>query len=159
MEARTEEAPAYAVGLDDDTIIERALRILEARMRRGPLLNSPGTVRDYLGLKLGGLEHEVFTVVYLDSQHQVLECVDEFRGTVNATSVYPREIVRNALRLNASAVIFAHNHPSGCVEPSRSDEHLTQSLKSALKLVDVRVVDHFVVGGGRYVSFAERGLV
>ncbi len=112
-----------------------------------------------LGLAIGALPHEVFSVLFLDSQHRLLKHDEMFRGTLSQTSVYPREVVRRALELNSAAVIFAHNHPSGAAEPSRADEFLTQSLKSALQLVDVRVLDHLVVGRGAVVSFAERGLL
>jgi DNA repair protein RadC len=110
-------------------------------------------------LQLAGLAQEVFAVLFLDSQHRLLKWDEMFRGTLQQTSVYPREVVRRALALNAGAVILAHNHPSGLAEPSRADEYLTQTLKSALQLVDVRVLDHLVVGQGAVVSFAERGLV
>jgi DNA repair protein RadC len=116
-------------------------------------------VRDYLQLQLAAREHEVFAVLFLDAQQRLLRFDEMFRGTLTQTSVYPREVVRRALALNAGAVILAHNHPSGVAEPSRADEFLTQSLKSALALVDVRVLDHFVVGKGQIVSFAERGLL
>ena len=142
-----------------DQIIKRALRILETRIRNTPALASPSAVRDYLRLLLGGREHEVFVCVYLDAQHQVIAAEELFRGTLTQTSVYPREVVKGTLSHNAAAVIFAHNHPSGVAEPSRADELLTQALKSALELVDVKVLDHFIVAGGASLSFAERGLL
>ena len=108
---------------------------------------------------LAALEHEVFVGLFLDSQHRLIADRELFRGTLAQTSVYPREVVKSALALNAAAVIFAHNHPSGVAEPSRADELLTQSLKAALQLVDVRTLDHFVVAGAHVVSFAERGLL
>jgi DNA repair protein RadC len=145
--------------MTNDQIIDSALRILESRVRRGDVLRSPQAVRDYLRLRLSGLEHEVFVVVFLDAQHRVLACEELFRGTLNQTSVYPREVVKQALAHNAGAVIFAHNHPSGVAEPSRADELLTAALKQALALVDVRALDHFVVAGPVLVSFAERGLI
>lgn len=145
--------------LNEDKIIARALRILQGRMRQGPIFDSPRTVKDYLVLKMSGLEHEQFSIMFLNSQHHLIEFVDMFRGTLTQTSVYPREVVKTALALNASSVIFAHNHPSGNPEPSRADEYLTQTLKSSLQLVDVRVLDHIVVGGNTTVSFVEKGLL
>lgn len=144
---------------NDDAVIDRALSILSRRIRAMDNLSSPGAVRDYLRLLLSGREHEVFVVVLLDVQNRVLGCEELFRGTLTQTSVYPREIVKLTLSANAGAVIFAHNHPSGVCEPSRADELLTQQLKSALALVDVTVLDHFVVSGSGAISFAERGLL
>jgi DNA repair protein RadC len=142
-----------------DQVINRALRILEARARIGDALSSPQAVRDYLRLRLHDRDHEVFMCVYLDAQHRVLAFDELFRGTLAQTSVYPREVVKAALAHNAAAVIFAHNHPSGVAEPSRADELLTQALKQALALVDIRTLDHFVIAGPALVSFAERGLI
>jgi DNA repair protein RadC len=142
-----------------DQIIQHALQILAARMRATPTLSTPEAVRNYLRLSLHDRAHEVFVCVFLDSQHRVIACDELFRGTVAQTSVYPREVVKAALAHNAAAVIFAHNHPSGIAEPSRADELLTQSLKQALALVDIRTLDHFVVAGSQVVSFAERGLL
>ncbi len=122
-------------------------------------LNSPQAVRDYLQLTLRTRPYEVFVGIFLDSQNRLLASEEMFRGTLAQTSVYPREVVKAALARNAAAVIFAHNHPSGVAEPSRADELLTQSLKAALALVDIRTLDHFVVAGPRVVSFAERGLM
>ena len=116
-------------------------------------------MRDYLRLALGGREHEVFVVIFLDAQHRVLATEELFRGTLTQTAVYPREVVKRALELGCAAVVLAHNHPSGAAEPSRADEYLTQTLASALKLIDVRVLDHLVVGQGEVISFAERGLL
>ncbi len=143
----------------EEQIIARALRILDTRLREGPILSAPQAVRDYLRLRLQDLEHEVFICVFLDAQHRVIAADELFRGTLTQTSVYPREIVKAALRHNAAALIFAHNHPSGLAEPSRADEALTSALKQALTLVDVRVLDHFVIAGAGAVSFAERGLL
>ncbi len=145
--------------MSDEQIIERALALLAARMHQGDVLSSPAAVRDYLRLHLGGREHEVFVVVLLDAQHRVLDILDLFRGTLTQTSVYPREVVKVALAANAGSVIFAHNHPSGLAEPSRADELLTHTLKQALALVDIKVLDHFVVGAASTISFAERGLI
>ena len=142
-----------------DQTIKRALKILDARMRSAPALASPDTVRDYLRLLLHDRAHEVFVCVFLDAQHRVIASEELFRGTLAQTSVYPREVVKEALAHNAAAVIFAHNHPSSVAEPSRADELLTQALKQALALVDVKVLDHFVIAGSGSVSFAERGLL
>ena len=116
-------------------------------------------LRDYLRLKIGSREYEVFMAVFLDTQNRVIAMEELFRGSLRETSVYPREVVKRALHLNASAIIFAHNHPSGVAEPSRADEAITQALKQALALVDVRVLDHFIVAAGGGVSLAERGLL
>ena len=145
--------------MSDDTLIAKALAVLARRIRATDHLASPTAVRDYLRLLLAGREHEVFVIVLLDAQNRVLSCQELFRGTLTQTSVYPREVVKVALAANAGAAIFAHNHPSGCSEPSRADELLTQTLKSALALVDVKVLDHFVVAGASAISFAERGLL
>ena len=142
-----------------DRTIQRALKVLQARMRSGEALSSPSAVRTYLQLKLAPLPHEVFAVVFLDAQNRVLAFEELFRGTLTQTSVYPREVVKAALAHNAAAVILGHNHPSGVAEPSRCDELLTRSLREALALVDVRVLDHFVVTGAAAISFAERGLL
>lgn len=145
--------------MTQEQTIRRALGILAARMRSGSALTSPGAVRDYLRLLLHDRGHEVFVCVFLDAQHRVIVCSELFRGTLTQTSVYPREVVKEALAHNAAAVVLAHNHPSGVSEPSRADELLTQTLKQALALVDVKVLDHFVVAGASSVSFAERGLL
>ena len=145
--------------MTDERIIERALSILEKRARSGTALTSPCAVRDYLRLSLAGREHEVFVVVHLDAQHRVVRVEELFRGTLAQTSVYPREVVKAALASNAAAVIFAHNHPSGVAQPSQADELLTRQLKEALALVEVRVLDHFIVAGNHSISFAERGLL
>lgn len=140
-------------------VLEMSRRALRETLDRGPALSSPQAVRDYLRLKLQGLPREVFVGVFLDAQNRVIEVEELFHGTLTQTSVFPREIVKRALRFNAAAVIFAHNHPSGVAEPSRADEALTQTLKHTLALVDVKVLDHFVVGGDSAMSFAERGLL
>jgi len=142
-----------------DEVLTAARRVLGRRVRRGTTLSSPEVVRDYLRTKLGGLEHEVFASLLLDSQNRLIEYAELFRGTLAQTSVYPREVVKIALNRNAAAMIFAHNHPSGVAEPSRADELLTQMLKQALSLVEVRVLDHFIVAGDQILSFAERGLL
>jgi DNA repair protein RadC len=140
-------------------VLELARRALKDEVRRDNLLDTPQKVRDYLRLLLAGRPDEVFVVLFLNAQNQLLECEELFRGTLTHTSVYPRVVVRAALQRNAGAVIFAHNHPSGVAEPSRADELLTQSLKEALALVEVRVLDHIIVAGGGTLSFAERGLL
>lgn len=139
--------------------MQRALKLLEGEMRQADVLTSPQAVRDYLRLLLGDRPHEVFAVVFLDAQHRVIKSLEMFRGTLTQTSVYPREIVIEALAIGAAAVIFTHNHPSGCCEPSRADETLTQTLKTALSLVEVRVLDHFIITRDSVLSFAERGLL
>ena len=139
--------------------LELARRSIDERLRQGSALTSPGAVRDYLRLALATREHEVFVCLWLDAQHKVIAIEEPFRGTLTQTSVYPREIVKAALAANAAAVIFAHNHPSGVAQPSQSDELLTRSLKEALALVDVKVLDHFIVAGNQALSFAERGLL
>lgn len=138
-------------------VLEMARRALAEEMRAGDALSSPAAVRDFLRLRLQGLAHEVFMAVYLDAQNRVLAAEELFRGTLTQTSVYPREVVKRALAHNAGGVILAHNHPSGVAEPSQADRWLTDQLKHALALVDVKVLDHFIVAGGSGVSFAERG--
>ena len=142
-----------------DEVLHAAQRLLVAKLRGCEALTSPQAVRDFLKIKLGGLEHEVFGVIYLDVQNRVIEYVEMFRGTVNQTSVYPREVVKESLARNAAALILVHNHPSGVAEPSRADELLTQTLKNALALVDIRVLDHLIVADTNILSFAERGLI
>ena len=140
-------------------VVEMARRALAQQMEDAPVFDAPQKVKDYLALQLGGHAHEVFAVLFLDGQHRFLALQEMFRGTLTQTSVYPREVVKAALARNAGAVILAHNHPSGVAEPSRADEFLTQTLKSALALVDIRVLDHMIVGRGQVVSLAERGLL
>lgn len=140
-------------------VVELAQRAIGEGLRQGDLLTSPGAVRDYLRLAIGARPHEVFICIWLDAQHRVIQFDEPFRGTLTQTSVYPREIVKTALARNAAAVIFAHNHPSGVAQPSQADEMLTRNLRDALALVDVRVLDHFVVAGNQAMSFAERGLL
>jgi len=140
-------------------VLELARRSLCEDLKSGSALTSPGAVREYLRLALGARPHEVFAVLFLDAQHRVLSSAELFRGTLTQTSVYPREVVKAALAANAAAVIFAHNHPSGVAQPSQADEMLTRQLKDALALVEVRVLDHFIVAGNQTLSFAERGLL
>lgn len=140
-------------------IVQQALELLACEIRAADALHSPQAVKDFLRLKLGDRPHEVFAILLLDAQHRVISFEEMFRGTLTQTSVYPREIVLEALKHNAAAVILCHNHPSGSCTPSRADEALTQTLKTALALVDVRVVDHMIVTRGGYLSFAEQGLL
>ncbi|HEX5340055.1 MAG TPA: DNA repair protein RadC [Gammaproteobacteria bacterium] len=140
-------------------VLEMARRHLGQRLRRSNPLTDPAATRDYLAATLRDLPHEVFACLYLDTRHRVIAWEELFRGTLDGTSVHPREVVRHALGHNAAALIFAHNHPSGVAEPSDADRRLTRRLKEALALVDIRVLDHFVVGDGETVSFAERGLL
>ena len=142
-----------------EAALELARRSLKDELRAASALTSPGAVRDYLRLTIADREHEVFVCLWLDAQHRVLRFEELFRGTLTQTSVYPREIVKAGLRANAAAVIFAHNHPSGAAQPSRADELLTRNLKDALALVEVKVLDHFIVAGHQALSFAERGLL
>jgi DNA repair protein RadC len=140
-------------------VMELARRSLAQQLAQRTVLSSPQQVKDFLRLQLVHEGHEVFAVMFLDVQNQLLQFEPMFRGTLTQASVYPREVVKRALAVQASAVILAHNHPSGIAEPSRADEFLTQSLKQALALIDVRVIDHLVVGADQAISFAERGLL
>ena len=139
--------------------IELARRSLQEKLKQNAALTSPGAVRDYLRLKLASRKEEVFVCIWLDAQHKAIDFEVPFTGTLTQTSVYPREIVKAALRVNAAAVIFAHNHPSGVAQPSQADELLTRNLKEALSLIEVKVLDHFIVAGSQAISFAERGLL
>jgi DNA repair protein RadC len=139
--------------------LELARLALSGEMVQRDVLGSPESVRQWLRLKLGSLEHEVFAALWLDAQNRLIEYEELFRGTFTQTSVYPREVVKSVLGCNAACVLFAHNHPSGVAEPSRADEALTQALKQALRLVDIKLLDHFVISGNHAVSFAERGLL
>jgi DNA repair protein RadC len=162
MYMKSEDVPTYGTNstASDDEVIAKALSIIKRRLTKpGEVMSSPLLIKNYLIIELAELEHEVFVAIFLDAQHRVLEYREMFRGTLTQTSVYPREVVKEALRLNAGAVVFAHNHPSGMPEPSRADEMLTQTLKNALTLVDVKVLDHIIIGGTTTVSFAERGLM
>jgi DNA repair protein RadC len=140
-------------------VLEIARRVLAQRLAEQPAFAQPQAVKDYLQLQLAALDHETFGVMFLDTQHRLVAFETLFRGTLTHTAVHPREVVKRALALNAGAVVLAHNHPSGVAEPSRADELITQSLRQALQLVDVKVLDHVVVGRGGTVSFAERGLL
>lgn len=140
-------------------VLEIARRVLAQQLAERPLFDAPQRVKDFLALHLRPLGHEAFAVLFLDSQHRSIAFEVMFRGTLAHTGVHPREIVKRALALNAASVVLAHNHPSGLAEPSRADEMVTQSVRAALQLVDVRVLDHLVVGSGDVLSFAERGLL
>jgi len=150
--------PAKYVQLQ--AVLEMSRRALVEGMKQNDAMSTPGAVRDYLRLHLAGLGHEVFFALWLDAQNRLIAAEELFRGTLTQTSVYPREVVKKALHHNAAAVVLAHNHPSGVSEPSSADEFLTRELKQALALVDVRVLDHFIVAGqSQPLSFAERGLI
>ncbi|VAX09507.1 UPF0758 family protein [hydrothermal vent metagenome] len=140
-------------------VLEMSRRHLQEKLQREDALTSPQHTRDYLSARLRGYPNEVFACLFLDNRHRVIEYEELFSGTINGASVHPREVVRRALAHNAAAIILAHNHPSGVAEPSQSDTHITQRLKEALALVDVRVIDHIIVGDGEMTSLAERGLL
>jgi DNA repair protein RadC len=142
-----------------DEIMAAARHTLSIRNRKGTLLDSPKATSDYLTARLAQREYEVFTLIYLDTRHRLIACDDLFRGTTDGASVHPREVVKEALRHNAAAVILCHNHPSGVAEPSHADELITRRLREALALVDIRVLDHLIIAGGDTMSFAQRGLL
>ena len=140
-------------------VLEMAKRHFEEILKKGDALTSPDTTRAYLSVQLRGYSYEVFACLFLDNQHRVLKFEELFRGTIDGASVYPREVAKKALLHNAAAVILAHNHPSGISEPSHADRQITDKLKQALSLFDIRVLDHFIVGDGTPYSFAEHGLL
>lgn len=142
-----------------EQILDAARQAIDQKMQRGASFSSPAAVGEYLRTKLAGLDCEVFSVLFLDTQHRLIEYVEMFRGTIDSASVHPREVVKEALRLNAAAVILSHNHPSGRPDPSEADKVLTLRLKSALALVDVRALDHVIVAGSVTTSLAEHGLI
>jgi DNA repair protein RadC len=142
-----------------DAVIASAKMHMSRRVRRGTTLSSPRATRDFLSLKLGSLDHEVFALIFLDKRHRVISYLEMFRGTIDGASVHPREVVKEALKQNAAAVILAHPHPSGVAEPSQADEFITNRLKEALGLIDVRVLDHIIIAGADSTSMAERGLI
>jgi DNA repair protein RadC len=142
-----------------EEIMTGARAALGRHVRKGTLMESPKATADFLCARLATREHETFTLIYLDARHRLIACDDLFRGTIDGASVHPREVVKEALRYNAAAVILAHNHPSGVAEPSTADELITRRLKDALALVDIRVLDHLIVAGATTLSFAERGLL
>jgi DNA repair protein RadC len=139
-------------------VLELARRSLAQGLKQSPVFDSPAQLREYVALRLRPLPREVFCVLWLDSRHRLLEMQELFQGTLSHAAVHPREVVRSAMRINAAAAVLAHNHPSGVAEPSRADEQLTTTLRAALQLVDVRVIDHLVVGAADVVSLADRGL-
>lgn len=145
--------------VSENDILDMARTIIERRYRRGRTLTSPELTRSYLSVKMAELEHELFSVLFLDNKHRVLTLEEMFRGSISSASVYPREVVKTALAHNAAAVILIHNHPSGIAEPSQSDIQITRRIQEALQLVDIRILDHIVVAGTETVSFAERGLL
>lgn len=151
-----EDAPEYG---DENAVIAKALDILAKRMRRSDPMTSPDITRSFLTLHFAGHEEESFVVLYLDNQNRLIAAETLFLGTIDGASVYPRVVVKAALHHNAAAVVFAHNHPSGQASPSEADRRLTERLKAALQTVDVRVLDHFVIGGVESYSFAEHGLI
>jgi len=151
--------PTAGIELSETEVLSWAQSILEARFHRSNYLTSPNLVRDYLISQLANEEREVFGVILLDSQHGVLRFERLFYGTIDSASVYPREVIKAVLNANAAAVILAHNHPSGVPEPSQADRTLTTRLSTALQTIDVRLLDHLVIGGATAVSFAERGLI
>jgi len=164
------DAPRYTSGLsarfdgayvevNDEQVISAALRILAERLVRSSALLDPRTTRQYVALRFAGVEHEVFTCIFLDSRARVIACEELFRGTIDGANVHPREVVKRALAHNCSSVILAHNHPSGVAEPSQADELITRRLKATLDLVDIRLLDHLVIGGNVIESMAERGLL
>ncbi len=155
----TSDATGAARPATADEILDAARTILASRCRRGASISNPRHTREYLRLHLAPRDHEIFAILFLDNRHRVIEFVPMFRGTIDGASVYPREVVKEALARNAAAVILAHNHPSGVAEPSQADEVITTRLRDALALIDVRVLDHLVVTGDAIVSFAERGLL
>jgi DNA repair protein RadC len=158
---KTESAATYAAttNIAEDAIIAQAMSILESRLRtKTTAFTSPNQSKQFVRCKLQQLEHEVFSVLFLDNQNYLIEYTEMFRGTIDSASVYPREVAKAALELNAAAVIFAHNHPSGISVPSSADRNITSKLKSALELFDIRVLDHIIIGDTTY-SFAESGLI
>lgn len=142
-----------------DQILDAAQQVIRQKTKRGADFKNPSSAAQFLIPKMAELEHEVFVVMFLDVRHHLIEYSEMFRGTYNSAQVHPREVVKEALRFNAASVILAHNHPSGNSDPSSADRHITQMIKNALALVDVSVLDHFVIGGGDYTSFAARGLL
>ncbi len=159
LSAGARRARALSTGIGTDDILEAARQVIDRKMRRGAEFTSPAAVKEYLRTKLVSFEHEVFVVLFMDTRHRLIEYREMFHGTIDGASVYPREVVKEALRLNAAAVVVSHNHPSGNPEPSAADRALTQRLKEALGLVDVRVLDHIIVAGNETASFAEHGLI
>lgn len=152
------EGRRYRVA-NDEEILQAARDVMKRRLQRGTALTSPDLTREFLNVHLGPYEHEVFAAIWLDNRHRVIAFEELFRGTIDGASVHPREVVKASMKFNAAACILAHNHPSGVTEPSQADMKITQRLKEALGLIDVRVIDHLVIGEGPACSFAERGLL
>ena len=155
----TLDATGQAVPASPDQILAAARQHIAQRFRRGASLTSPALMRDFLRLRLGTREFETFCCLFLDNRHRLIEFVELFRGTIDGASVHPREVVKEALKRNAAAVIFVHPHPSGVAEPSQADEMITRRLRESLSLLDIRVLDHLIVAGDEVISFAERGLI
>ncbi|RIK37652.1 MAG: DNA repair protein RadC [Chloroflexi bacterium] len=155
---RDSESRRYRLATPEQ-ILAAARRVIDDKNPRGTLFESPAVTREYLRTKLAGYDYEVFAIMLLDSRHRLIQYIELFRGTIDGASVHPREVVREVLRVNAAAVILAHNHPSGVPEPSQADELITLRLREALALIDVRTLDHIIVGGDRTTSLAERGLL
>lgn len=151
-------ARRYKVATPDE-VLEAARTVVGQRMRRGTSFSDPGTAKDFFRGKLSGLQREVFAAAFLDSRHRLIEYAELFHGTIDGAEVHPREVVRRAIQTNCAAIIIGHNHPSGSVEPSAADRTVTAQLKQALSLVDVRLLDHIVVGGHQTMALAERGWV
>lgn len=148
----------YAAAEPEAVLLE-AKRVIARKFRRGRALTSPALAKEALIFELADREHEVFGMICLDNQHRIIESVELFRGTIDGASVFPREVVKTALDANAAAVMFYHNHPSGVAEPSQADQQITQRLKQAFALIEVRVLDHFIIGGTEAYSFSESGLL
>ncbi len=151
--------PADLNDVEKQSVITLAMKVLSIKHRAGRILSKPDETRDFLRLRLADYRNEVFGCLFLDNRHRIIVVRELFQGTIDGASVYPRVVVQQAMEVNAAAVVFFHNHPSGVAEPSHADEAITRRLKDALALVDVRVLDHFVVSAGESVSFAERGLL
>jgi DNA repair protein RadC len=155
----TRRANGSVQSATSNEILEAARHVLAHRVRRGASLTSPRSVYEYLTMKLGALDYEVFGLVLADKRHKVIECVELFRGTIDGASVHPREIVKLVLERQAAAVVMFHNHPSMVCDQSQADELITKRVVSCLELIDVKVVDHVIIGGGNFLSFAEKGLI
>lgn len=151
--------PANLNDVEKQSVITLAMKVLSIKHRAGRVLSKPDETRDFLRLRLADYRNEVFGCLFVDNRHRIIAVRELFQGTIDGASVYPRVVVQQAMKVNAAAVVFFHNHPSGVAEPSHADEAITRRLKDALALVDVRVLDHFVVSAGESVSFAERGLL
>jgi len=145
--------------LTEKQIFSAAKAILKKQFTKGKAFTNPNMVKNHLMFKYANYEHEVFICIFLDNQHRIIKEVEMFRGTIDGASVYPREVVKKALELNAAAVIFSHNHPSGIPDPSQADKNITEKLQSALGLIEIRVLDHFIIGGVCLYSFSEHGLI